>query len=498
MMTGAEGGGGTVPLGGAPRSVGVRTQSAGVGAQPVGASPQPAGVPPQSAGHDVTPELGTGRPPDDHPSPPSISAAQPADDAELARIVREAAASRTPLRIAGAGRWLDAGRPVAAARRVGLHALTGIVEYVPGDLTMTARAGTPLAHLQDAARAEGQFLPLDPWGDDAGTLGATLATATAGPLAGALGLPRDIVLGVSVVTGDGEILRAGGRVVKNVAGFDLVRLMVGAWGTLGAITQATVRLRALPERDETLSIAAPAESAHDALAIWLDRFRAARVQPLAAELLDPALARALEVGDGHDRCALLVRIAGNADAVAAQRAVLAELGDLVARPASIWTRLRAAEPAGGAVLRLAALPTALPHVWRTARELAERARDAASGPAGHAVTHATTHAVMNAVMNAVVHATVARGVVRVCLPAMDERALHALLGDAAPERMTRRFERLPAALWPRLAPSAVSGALSRGVRRAFDPHAILNPGILGAEDGRGAHGANPRSAPELT
>ena len=90
-------------------------------------------------------------------------------------------ARRTPLRLRGAGCWLDAGRPVSPRTVLDLSALRGIVEYVPGDLTMTARAGTPLAHLQAAARAEGQFVPLDPWGTDRGTLGATLATATAGP-----------------------------------------------------------------------------------------------------------------------------------------------------------------------------------------------------------------------------------------------------------------------------------------------------------------------------
>ncbi len=196
-------------------------------------------------------------PPDRQPSAHSA----PRDTADLRELIRQATESGTALRLAGAGRWLDAGRPVVAARRVDLRALSGIVEYVPGDLTMTARAGSSLTELQEAARAEG-----------AGTLGATLATGTAGPLSTAVGLPRDVVLGIHVVTGTGDLVRAGGRVVKNVAGFDLVRLMVGAWGTLGAITETTVRLRALPERDETLAIAAP-EGGPTELARWLARLR---------------------------------------------------------------------------------------------------------------------------------------------------------------------------------------------------------------------------------
>ena len=101
-----------------------------------------------------------------------------------------------------------------------------------GDLTLTARAGTTLANIARATAAEGQWLALDPHGSASGTLGATIATASAGPLAHAFGTPRDNVLGIEAVTGTGEIVRAGGRVVKNVAGFDLTRLFTGAWGTL--------------------------------------------------------------------------------------------------------------------------------------------------------------------------------------------------------------------------------------------------------------------------
>ncbi|MGH7647163.1 MAG: FAD-binding oxidoreductase, partial [Gemmatimonadaceae bacterium] len=166
---------------------------------------------------------------------------------DVATLVKDAAANRAPLRIVGRGHWLDAGRPVHTATPLALDALSGIIAYIPGDLTLTARAGTTLAEIASATAEHGQWLALDPFGPDDGTIGATVATASAGPLAHSLGTPRDAVLGLEVVTGDGTIIRTGGRVVKNVAGFDLTRLFTGSWGTLGVITEVTVRLRAKPE-----------------------------------------------------------------------------------------------------------------------------------------------------------------------------------------------------------------------------------------------------------
>ncbi len=430
----------------------------------------------------VSPPTSVSPPP---PDPDPAATSSPRDTADLREIVQQAADAGTPLRLAGAGRWLDAGRPVVAARRVDLRALAGIVEYVPGDLTMTAGAGSTLAELQEVARAQGQFIPLDPWGDDSGTLGATLATTTAGPLSAALGLPRDVVLGMSVVTGTGELIRPGGRVVKNVAGFDLVRLMVGAWGTLGVITQATVRLRALPERDQSFAVAVPAGGA-TGLADWLAQLRAAPLHPLAMELLDHRLARSLEL-DTDDRDVLLIRLAGNADAVTAQRATLGHFGDPVAAPDHCWARLRGALSGHPVTLRLSAGPSELEAVWRVASALVARAVAAAPSADDAGASPVPDSPAMGSEPptpqghRAFLHASVGRGVVRLALPALPEQTLAELLGRAAPPGMRRVFERLPASLWPLLAPSAVADPLSRGVRLAFDPRAILNPGILGAE-----------------
>src|ERR671932_594232 len=208
--------------------------------------------------------------------------------AEVQERVRDAAEHGTPLRVAGRGTWLDAGRPVRADHLLSLESLSGVVEYTPGDLTLTARAGTPLEEIARVTGAEGQWLALDPFGATSGTLGATVATASSGPLAHAFGTPRDCVLGLETVTGAGAVVRTGGRVVKNVAGFDLTRLFTGSWGTLAVITEVTVRLRALPEVDESYIL--PVEDAAPALDALVGRLRAAAIAPLALELVNAALA----------------------------------------------------------------------------------------------------------------------------------------------------------------------------------------------------------------
>jgi len=394
----------------------------------------------------------------------------PRDLPDLRDAIRAAAAARAPLRIVGAGRWLDAGRPVRADRSIHLDRLTGIVEYVPGDLTMTAQGGTPLAVLQAAARAEGQFLPLDPWGGDRGTLGATLATATAGPLSSAMGLPRDLALGIAFVSGTGELIRGGGRVVKNVAGFDLVRLLVGAWGTLGIIVEATVRLRALPERDLSLALLLPTNTD---ISSWLARLRAARVAPAAMELLDPPTARAVGIVTESD--VLLLRLAGNASAVAAERTTLARFGELIELEEGCWERLRRDIPDAGAVIRWSAPLTHLDRLWIAARTLSR------------AISQGTDRPPLPTSAPPMVSASVGRGVVRIQLPRLADSTLLELLRQTTPAGTTLRAERLPPALWRPLAPGTMAHPLSRGVRHAFDPCRILNPGIHGDEQPGVAH-----------
>ncbi|HEY8310708.1 MAG TPA: FAD-binding protein, partial [Gemmatimonadaceae bacterium] len=151
-------------------------------------------------------------------------------DAEVAALVREAAERRTGLRIVGRGSWLGAGEPVGSERRLDLADDAGVVAYVPDDLTVTVRAGTTLQEVGETLGAHGQWIALDPEGGAGVTVGATVATCSYGPSASLFGTPRDQVLGMTVVLGTGEVIHVGGRVVKNVAGFDMTRLMIGAWG----------------------------------------------------------------------------------------------------------------------------------------------------------------------------------------------------------------------------------------------------------------------------
>lgn len=174
-------------------------------------------------------------------------------DADISAAVRDAVASRSALRIVGRGTWLDAGSPVTTSDKLVLADDRGVVAYVPDDLTVTARAGTTLRELDEALAAHDQWIALDPEGGDDVTIGATVATCSYGPAAAFFGTPRDQVLGMTVVLGTGEVIRVGGRVVKNVAGFDLTRLMIGAWGTLGVITEVTLRVRSRSMRQDSVS-----------------------------------------------------------------------------------------------------------------------------------------------------------------------------------------------------------------------------------------------------
>lgn len=255
-------------------------------------------------------------------STPTVFA--PTTGAEVVDLVREAHDATRPLRIVGAGRWSDAGHSVHAHDTLSLASLRGIVAYRPDDLTITVEAGTTLAEIDAATRERQQWCPLFPWGDDDGTLGATLATATTGPFAETLGRPRDLALGIEAVDGTARMIVAGGRVVKNVAGFDLTRAIVGAWGTLAVITRAHLRLRPRPQVDETLAFTPR------------DGFPALPVAPLAAFALTPELAARLGVADAR----WLVRLGGNATAVAAMRAVLASAGRVHALEESAWSVVR--------------------------------------------------------------------------------------------------------------------------------------------------------------
>ncbi len=217
---------------------------------------------------------------------------------ELTEAVRTAFEEGTALAIQGSGSKRLLGRPCEGTPLdLGRH--RGIVAYEPGELFITARAGTPLAEIESTLAAQGQMLAFEPphLGPRA-TLGGTLACGLSGPRRPYAGSARDFVLGCTIVNGRGERLRFGGRVMKNVAGYDVSRLMVGAQGTLGVLLEITLKVLPMPERECTQVF----DSALDHALTRMNRW-AARPLPLsAAAWMD---------GQIH------VRLSGNSQAVTA-------------------------------------------------------------------------------------------------------------------------------------------------------------------------------------
>lgn len=376
---------------------------------------------------------------------------------DISARIAAAADGGLALRIAGRGTWLDAGGPVKASDTLSLASYSGIVDYVPGDLTITARAGTPLSEIAQATREHGQWLPLDPPGAPDGSIGATIATGSYGPLATAFGRPRDQVLGLESVSGTGEVITVGARVVKNVAGFDLTRLLVGSWGTLGVITQITFRLRARSDVERSAGIVLPRRG--QKLAAALAAARAARIAPLALELLSPAVAAQLGLRGEN---VLLARFGGNSESVSAQLAELASLGETVAAPEDCWERLRALDGNATATLRFSTPLTDLPILWDALGD--------GSGEGHELLRHAT---VMRGIVRCLVRAPAGSGQTR-------HDALSALSALAQPLESARMIPERLGDAWSRLAPSSVNDPISRRVKQAFDPGNVLNPGILGA------------------
>lgn len=376
---------------------------------------------------------------------------------EAAAVLRLAASEGWAVEAAGAGSWLRWGRP---PRRLDLvlstRAMAAAPDHQPDDLTVTVDAGVTLDALQATLGRSGQWLPLDPPGGGPGTVGALVAGAGAGPLRAGYGTPRDHVLGLELLAGDGRRLRFGGRVVKNVAGYDATRLLVGSRGTLGLVTRLHLRLHPLPERDLTLAVAAADAASVVAAAGAL---RAERLEPVALELLDPGLA--LRAGLTA-RWTLLARFHGNADAVSvaadAARGVAARAG-APAEPldgAAVWDALGAAEATAPLVVRLAHRPS---HLGRTL----ERAAVLGGAPvAAHA----------------------AAGIVRLLVDAatdMDGLATRLVEVRAAMEAEggTLALATAPPELAAAVDPFGDVGPplrLMRELARVFDPAGVLGPG----------------------
>src|SRR5438874_4264775 len=184
----------------------------------------------------------------------------PSDLSELREAVAEALAAEEPLEIVGGGSKRALGRPVQAAHTLDLSRLSGIRDYAPSELVLTAGAATPLAEIERALAKHNQMLAFEPpgWGgllgveDAAPTLGGVLACNLSGPRRIKAGAARDHFLGFHAVSGRAEIFKAGGKVVKNVTGYDLPKLMAGSYGTLAALEEVTVKVLPRPEMVATV------------------------------------------------------------------------------------------------------------------------------------------------------------------------------------------------------------------------------------------------------
>jgi glycolate oxidase FAD binding subunit len=350
------------------------------------------------------------------------------------------------VRIVGGATKLEWGAGLPEAT-VELHttALTRILEHNVGDMTAIVEAGVPLARVQEELSAQGQMLALDPplgSQSPSATIGGVFATADSGPLRHRYGGPRDLLLGVTVALSDGTIARAGGKVIKNVAGYDIGKLFTGSFGTLGVILSVSVRLHPLPVATAT-ALGASGEPA-----VLGEAAQALARAPLELESLDVAW----RAGQGG----ILARVAGAEALSRAQRAagVMRSAGlehvDIAEEDSPLWARQRAGQRSREqALVRVAVRPHELVSVVRAAQECG----GTLVGRAGLGVSFVEVDP--EAVIG-----------LRRSLPA---RAVSVLLD--APAELRRSIDVWGAGEGPAL-------ELMRRIKARFDPARTCNPGMF--------------------
>jgi glycolate oxidase FAD binding subunit len=277
---------------------------------------------------------------------------------KAAATLREAAENGRRVRVRGGGTKLGWGQPAPDPDvELDTRELDRILEHNEGDLTAVVQAGVPVATLQERLAAAGQMLALDPAPAEGATVGGMLATGDSGPLRHRHGAPRDLVLGVTVALSDGTLARAGGKVIKNVAGYDLAKLFTGSFGTLGAILEVALRLHPLP------ATATAVGSARDPATV------AAAASALAHSSLE---AQCLDVWWEAGAGRVLVRFAGaeaGPQATDAAR-LLAESGmdaETTADDEQLWHEQRVRQrSAGGVVVRVSGVQSQLEDQMRAA------------------------------------------------------------------------------------------------------------------------------------
>ena len=353
-------------------------------------------------------------------------------DVELKRLsekVREAARSKAGLRLRGGGTKDFYGQSLEG-EVLDTRGLSGIVAYEPSELVITARCGTRLAEVEAAMRERGQMLPFEPphFGDGVtsfATFGGAIAAGLSGPGRRAAGALRDFVLGVKIIDGRGDVLRFGGQVMKNVAGYDVSRLMAGSLGTLGIILEASLKALPLPVAEATLRLELPEDRAIEQLNRW-----GGKPLPISAS-----------AWTGHD---LAIRLSG---AAAAVKEACAKIGgerveDGQAR--RFWEGIREhADPffKNDAPLWRLSVPSATPPLRLQGEQMIEW-----GGALRWLHSHADARTVREAAKRAGGHATLFRG------------------GDKA------------VGVFQPLAPALMK--IHRELKREFDPQGIFNRGRM--------------------
>jgi len=297
-----------------------------------------------------------------------LAAAFPGTAEQVAALLRAAAEARLSVLLRGAGQHLYLGAPPGPIGLVVcLTRLDQVVEYDAGDLTITAQAGMPLVALQQIVGKHGQMLPLDPPGPESATLGGMVAANLSGPMRMRHGGPRDLVLGTRLALTTGEVIKTGGRTVKNVAGYDLTKLLIGSLGTVGAMVELTLRLAPVPEQRAVMLAALPPERALEVAS----RVAASAWEVSACEVVNQAGAMRLRpylpAVEKRDAYAVCAGLSGSPEAVARQESEIRSLvgGGSVRLDGvdadKIWQRLRGlAYPthAEAVLLRVGVLPSA--------------------------------------------------------------------------------------------------------------------------------------------
>ncbi len=371
----------------------------------------------------------------------------------------------------GRGGWLHGGQPPQGVDVVvSTKRMNDVTAYEPADQFIEAQAGAELDALARRTVECRQWLALDPPGGGRGTLGAMVAVGVAGPLQAAFGSPRDQVLGATLVTGDGRVLGLGGRVVKNVAGFDLLKLVTGSWGTLGVITSVTMRLHPVPASDRSLLFKGRDLLEGAALAC---RLAQVPLSLAAVELLVP--------GDGESGASaasplVAVRIlesvdgADEAERVVSERAGVPPVQRLEGEEsAAIFENVRAMEDGAELVLRLSLLPSRLPDLVEMTSRLSGL-YDPTAGWGMRLAAHAHTGVlrVMIAQMTrsdeGLKQASVVLGVLRRSLEAEGG----SLVVSQGPPEIVESM-----GAWGESGPAA---PFTTGIQAAFDPASILAQG----------------------